>query len=103
MARVADIPAPKMPEDDEHLARLGREAGHGTATARKGSGGWCEAQRDLTRMADAILKGQSPDLRGRYSLADKYADRPTFSHRPYRTSARYASGRAGRRSVGRPW
>lgn len=100
--RVRDIAPPVMPADDDELARLGRDAACAVPTARMGGGGTNTAQRDLTRMANDILKGQMPHLRGGYGIADKHADKPSFALRPYKTSARYASGKAGRRSAGRP-
>lgn len=95
MPRVADIPRPKMPEDGPELVQLAMKANYGAA-----NGYWNSARAELTKMADAILKGQSPHMRGRYSIADKYADRPKFQHKPYRTRAMYASGKSGRRALG---
>lgn len=100
--RVSNLPTPVAPSDSDLAdleARvrygLGHKVGKGQPTP--------SAQWELDRLATQMLKGQTPHLRGNYSIADKYADRPSFSNRPYRTSARYASGKAGRRSVGRSW
>lgn len=97
MARVADIPRPEMPDADR-LAQLATLQRHRTQYGRN-KGAPNAAQQELTQMADAMLRGQSPHLRGNYSLADKYADRPSFAPRPYKTSVRYASGKAGRRAI----
>lgn len=81
----------------EHRARLaladrvpmGAHPGHG-------------AQVALSMAAtDWIRENGGFDRRnqGRYSLADKYADAPSFTMSPYRTAQMYASGKAGRRAV----
>lgn len=60
--------------------------------------------RALSAATTAWLRENSEfprEQRGRYSVADRYADVPSFPLSPNRTSVRYASGKAGRRSVGR--
>jgi hypothetical protein len=85
----------------EELEQLGREATFALADVRKGIGGSNAATRELDHLASQMLRGQMKKYQGKYRLQDKYSDRPNFSQSPYRTSARYSSGKAGRRSVGR--
>lgn len=60
------------------------------------------AQNELASLATDWLRangGMPRNTRGNYSIADKHADKPSFSNSPYRTAVRYASGKAGRRAV----
>jgi hypothetical protein len=88
-------------ENSERLTSLAADSAYSVPFVKKGEAPFSEAQRELTSMANDLLRGQMP--RPRYTLADKYSDRPKYQHSPYRTAVMHSSGKGGRRSVGERW